>query len=243
MVPLLTALVVNPDVESRFNLAGLLRLTGWQVREAYGMDEALLQAEESDPDLVVTESILDEGSGTVLLRRLRACGSQARFLVVTAVATPDLCADAAHAGALACLTKPVDERLLLGFLRSRTTGPTAQGNSVHGNWAVDVDAHTDTAHEIHEFEDLHDDDVDAELMDRLQEMYVSALPGRMSAIAHGASSGDAPALASAAQTLAGTSGQLGHPEVASVCQDIARDARRGILAHSRIVQLQALIRR
>ena len=46
-----------------------------------------------------------------------------------------------------------------------------------------------------------------------------------------------------AQTLAGTSGQLGHPEVASVCQDIARDARRGILAHSRIVQLQALIRR
>lgn len=238
MVPLLTALVVDPDVESRFNLAGLLRLTGWRVREAYGMDDALLQAEESDPDLVVTESRLDEGSGTVLLRRLRACGSQARFLVVTAVATPDLCADAAHAGALACLTKPVDERLLLGFLRSRTTGLTAQGSTVHGNWALDGGAH-----DIRELEDLHDDDVDAELMDRLQEMYVSALPARMSAIARGASSGDAPALASAAQTLAGTSGQLGHPEVASVCQDIARDARRGILAHSRIVQLQALIRR
>ena len=233
MVPLLTALVVDPDVESRFNLAGLLRLTGWQVREAYGMDEALLEAEESDPDLVVTESRLDEGSGILLLRRLRACGSQARFLVVTAVATPDLCADAAHAGALACLTKPVDERLLLGFLRSRATGPTAQGN-------IALDA---GAHDIRELEDLHDDDVDAELMDRLQEMYVSALPGRMSAIARGASSGDAPALASAAQTLAGTSGQLGHPEVASVCQDLARDARRGILAHARIVQLQALIRR
>jgi hypothetical protein len=97
--------------------------------------------------------------------------------------------------------------------------------------------------DIRELEDLHDADVDEELMDRLQEMYASALPARMSAIAHGARSGNAPALASAAQTLAGTSGQLGHPEVASVCLAIARDARRGILAHSRVVQLQALIGR
>jgi hypothetical protein len=77
-------------------------------------------------------------------------------------------------------------------------------------------------------------------MDRLQEMYVNALPGRLSAITTGARSGDAVALASAASTLAGTSGQLGHPEVASVCRAIAADARRGILAHSRLVELRAL---
>jgi DNA-binding NtrC family response regulator len=229
---LLTALIVGPDVDSRADVATLLRLTGWEAREAYGIGDALLQAEESDPDLVVTDSRLDEGPGTVLLRRLRGCGSQARFLMVADVATPELCADAAHAGALACLTKPVDERLLLGFLRSRTTGPTAQGN-----FALD-----DAALDIRELEDLHDADVDEELMDRLQEMYASALPARMSAIALGARSGDAPALFSAAQTLAGTSGQLGHPEVASVCQAIAADARRGILAHSRLVQLRDLAR-
>ena len=71
-------------------------------------------------------------------------------------------------------------------------------------------------------------------MDRLQEMYVDALPGRLSAIAVGTRAGDAPAVASAAHTLAGTSGQLGHPEVASICQAIAADARRGVLAHARV---------
>ena len=47
-------------------------------------------------------------------------------------------------------------------------------------------------------------------------------------------------MASAALTLAGTSGQLGYPEVASLCQEIARDARRGVLTHSRLAELQTL---
>ena len=65
---------------------------------------------------------------------------------------------------------------------------------------------------------------------------------RLKAITAGASSGDHPRVASAAYTLAGTSGQLGHPEVAAVCQAIAHDARRGVLAHARLVQLQEVAR-
>ena len=91
-------------------------------------------------------------------------------------------------------------------------------------------------------DDLDDDDLDADLMDRLQEMYAVALPGRLSAIAAGTRAGDTVAVASAAHTLAGTSGQLGHPEVADVCRAIAADARRGVLAHARVVQLRALAR-
>jgi HPt (histidine-containing phosphotransfer) domain-containing protein len=77
-------------------------------------------------------------------------------------------------------------------------------------------------------------------MERLQEMYASALPARLSAIARSTTSGDAPGVVSAAHTLAGTSGQLGHPEVASICRAIAADARRGVMAHARVVELQAL---
>ncbi|UOY03575.1 Hpt domain-containing protein [Blastococcus sp. PRF04-17] len=71
-------------------------------------------------------------------------------------------------------------------------------------------------------------------------MYADALPARLSAIAAGTRLGDAPAVVSAAHTLAGTSGQLGHPEVASICREIAADARRGVMAHARVVQLQEL---
>ena len=111
---------------------------------------------------------------------------------------------------------------LLDFLRGRTTGPAAQAAPP---------ATTD---------DAPDADLDDELMDRLQDMYLSALPDRLTAITTSTSAGNTSAVASAAITLAGTSGQLGHPEVASLCQAIAADARRGVLAHTRVQELQAL---
>jgi DNA-binding NarL/FixJ family response regulator len=222
VVPVLSALVVDAEPRSRRQVAELLSLTGWQVHEAAGAPEALQLAAGRDADLVVTDLL--GGAAPALLRRLRAAGCRARFLVLADGVTDAVRAEAAAAGALACLAKPVGPRLLLDFLRSRTTGRAAQ----------------ELPTEIRDVDDLHAEDVDAELMDRLQETYVSALPDRLSAITTGARSGDAVALASAAQTLAGTSGQLGHPEVASVCRAIAADARRGILAHSRLVQLREL---
>jgi DNA-binding NarL/FixJ family response regulator len=229
---MLTALVIDDEPQARRHVAALLELSGWQVHEAAGVGEALRSADAVDPDLVVTDVL--GGAGPALLRRLRAHGSEARFLLVADDITDDIRTEAAEAGALAVLAKPLGPRLLLDFLRSRTTGPTAQEET------TEIQPTDNRPTEIQDVDDLHDDDVDADLMDRLQEMYVNALPGRLSAITTGARSGDAAALASAASTLAGTSGQLGHPEVASLCRAIASDARRGILAHSRLVELRAL---
>ena len=224
---MLTALVVDHEPDARRRVAGLLRLGGWQVRESARAEDALRQAARTNFDLVVTDVSMSGGNGPAMLRRMRRDGSRARFLVVTSDPTDEVRADAVTAGAMACLAKPVEARILLDFLRSRTTGPAAQDTALA---------------EIHDAEDLHDEDLDAELMDRLQEMYVNALPARLSAIASGTRSGDSTAVVSAAHTLAGTSGQLGHPEVASVCRAIAADARRGVMAHARVVQLQALAR-
>jgi Hpt domain len=116
---------------------------------------------------------------------------------------------------------------LLDFLRSRTTGPAVQAD----------------LRPLREHDDLHDADLDAELDDRLQGLYASALPGRLAAISRGTRDCDAPAVFSAAEALAGTSGQLGHPEVAGLCRAIARDARRGVLAHARLAELQAVAHR
>jgi CheY-like chemotaxis protein len=220
----LTALVVDDEADARRRVAGLLRLGGWHVLEAIGAPEALRRATLAQPDLVVTDVSMPGMDGLSMLRRMRQQGSRARFLVVTSDPTDDVRAQAAAAGALACLAKPVGARLLLDFLRSRTTGPAAQAS----------------LQAIHDVEDLHDEDLDAELMDRLQEMYETALPERLSAIARSTRAGDSTAVVSAAHTLAGTSGQLGHPEVASVCRAIAADARRGVMPHARVVQLQAL---
>jgi DNA-binding NtrC family response regulator len=220
----LTALVVDDEPDARRRVAGLLRLGGWQVSQAANAEDALRQAVAGNFDLVVTDVSMPGEHGPAMLRRMRRNGSRARFLVVTSDPTDDVRADSIEAGALACLAKPVEARILLDFLRSRTTGPAAQGTRAAVADLVD------------------DDGLDDELMGRLQAMYADALPARLSAIASGTRSGDAPAVVSAAHTLAGTSGQLGHPEVASICRAIAADARRGVLAHARVVELQALAR-
>ena len=67
--------------------------------------------------------------GPAMLRRMRRNGSRARFLVVTSDPTDEVRADSVTAGAMACLAKPVEARILLDFLRSRTTGLAAQGDS------------------------------------------------------------------------------------------------------------------
>jgi hypothetical protein len=71
-------------------------------------------------------------------------------------------------------------------------------------------------------------------------MYLSALPHRLSAIAAGAQQGDAAAVALAAEALAAASDRLGHAEVAFVSSAVARDARRGMLTHGRLVKLVEL---
>ncbi|MDK3258203.1 response regulator [Blastococcus capsensis] len=219
---MLTALVVDSDPTTRDQVADLLRLGGWQVQLAAGPEDAVRHALIAEVDLVVTDAELPDGGGTEMLRRIRRNGSRARFVVVTADPTAEVHQAAAAAGALFTLAKPVTARALLDFLRGRTTGPAAQAGRPAGGAPEDADL------------------VDVALMARLQGLYADALPDRLSAIDWHTRAGNATAVASAAQTLAGTSGQLGHPEVASVCQAIAADARRGVLAHARVTQLREL---
>ena len=232
-VPVLTALVVDAEPDARRRVAGLLSLGGWQVHEAADADDALRQAAVRRPrPRRHRRRDARRRSGPALLRRLRGTGSRARFLVVAADPTDDVRAEAAAAGALACLAKPVDARLLLDFLRSRTTGPAAQDASHPGRpTPPDVD-------------DLHDDDLDAELMDRLQEMYVErAARPALARSPRRPRRATPPRVASAAHTLAGTSGQAGRtPRSREVCQGdrgAERPARRSS-RHGRLVQLQAL---
>ena len=223
---MLTALVVDDEAEARTEIADLLRLGGWQVREAADAAEALRQTVFSDPDLVVTDMAMPGCSGTAMLHRLRRRGSRARFVVITQDGSADVREESAAAGAEACLVKPVGPRALMNFLHDRATGAVVQGMLTP----------------VHEVDDLHDVDVDGHLEDRLLDLYAGALAGRVSALVDGVRSGDVRAVTAAADALAGTSGQLGHDSVAEICRAIAADARRGVLAHARVEELRALAR-
>jgi CheY-like chemotaxis protein len=216
----LTALVLDESPAARRAVTGLLELAGWGVHEAADAADARWLDAVARPDLVVTAATVPGAeSAAALLRELRRAGSTARFLVVAPEPTESQRAAALAAGALACLAAPIDAHLLLDLIDARTA-PT-------GAALVDV-------------EDLHDVDLDAELTETLQGRYDDALADRFSAIDRSVRAGDPRAVADAAYTLAGTSGQFGHPEVADVCQAIASDARRGIMAHALVSRLAGL---
>ena len=222
---MLTALVVDPSRDARRRVGALLRLGGWQVVEATTAQQALHVAASRELDLVVTELVLPGQTGLALLSTLRSNGSRARFLVVTRNPGDRIRAAAASVGALGCLAKPLDPRSLIDFLRNRAAAPkTARPRHLR----VVRDGEDPQA------------EVDAGTMARLDEMYLSALPHRFALIADSARAGDAMAVAAAAQTLGGASGQLGHPQIAMVCHEIAAEARRGVVSTTRLMELQAL---
>ena len=217
---MLTALVVGDSAGARRRVATLLRLGGWVVHQAVGTEAALRLAGEVDPGLVVTDMVMRGGNGAALLHRLRNEGCTARSVVVASDLTDQVRDHAAAAGALACLAKPVDPRLFLDVMH------TLSGNPV-----------PETGPQPDEPEPLR---IEAERLDHQREMYVSALPRHLSAIAVSAREGDPMAVAAAAQARAEASSEAGHAEVAWLCGAIAADANRGVLAHTRLMQLIAI---
>jgi HPt (histidine-containing phosphotransfer) domain-containing protein len=79
--------------------------------------------------------------------------------------------------------------------------------------------------------------VDPDLVRRLRAAHADALPGRLAAIGRAARAGDTRALAADATALAGSSGQLGDPAVARLSGAVAREARRGVVAHALVAEL------
>ncbi|TFV65301.1 UNVERIFIED_ORG: response regulator [Bacillus sp. AZ43] len=220
--PVRTALVVDDSAGARRRITMLLQLGGWRVHQAVGTDAALRVAAVVEPDLVVTDMAMRNGHGATLMRRLRQNGSRAAFVVVSARRTHQVRALAAGAGAVACLAKPVDPRLFVDVLRGLAA-------------ALPRPADEPVAPAEHR--------PAAPPPGRAEEMYASALPHWLTAIADSARAGDAEAVASAAVDLATVSARVGHVQLAFACHAVADDARRGVLPQSRLMELVELCAR
>ncbi|HLM05973.1 MAG TPA: response regulator [Blastococcus sp.] len=213
-----TALVVDDSFSARARVTQLLHLGGWRVHQAVGTEDALRIAAVIQPDLVVTDMVMRRGHGATLMRRLREEGSTARFLVVAARRTHQTRALAASAGALACLAKPVDPRLFVDVMRGLTAvvAPPPWGAPLRAEPAAIGPG---------------------EAAVPAPETLLAAIPQQLSTIALSAQEGDAASVAAAAEGLASVGERLGHAEVAFLSSAIAREARRGIIPHARLMTL------
>jgi CheY-like chemotaxis protein len=88
---------------------------GYQVIVAASVEEAILAYQQHDPDLIISDIHLKNGSGYDLLKWLQdESGSRPRpFLFLSATAGPEDRQHARESGALKLLLRPIEPEILL----------------------------------------------------------------------------------------------------------------------------------
>ena len=115
----LTILVVDDDADTRELYTEAFAATGSTVRTAASLAEALVVLGEIEPDVLIADYSLPDGTGSALLER--CTGARPRLCVL---ATGFQENQVAASGFDLVLTKPVDFRLLVEAvqIRGRTPG-------------------------------------------------------------------------------------------------------------------------
>ncbi len=115
----LRVLLVEDAPFLRYAFSRLLRMQGFEVREANDGREALDCLADFRPDLVLTDLMMPVMGGVELITRIRANPETADLPVVaiTADATEHAERMAREAGAVDVITKPIDLPALLDRLR------------------------------------------------------------------------------------------------------------------------------
>ena len=115
-----TILVVDDYSDNRTLLAAWLRAKGFKVVEAKNGKEGLLQANRSNPDLILMDLAMPELDGVEATRQIRQRNvfSRTPIFAISAYATYDVKADALAAGCTEVFAKPIDLESLLGKIHS-----------------------------------------------------------------------------------------------------------------------------
>jgi len=101
-------LIVDDEANARNALAELLDDAGYSVSTAADGRTALLQMEQVDPDVVLTDLKMPGMDGLSLIEQGRPLSPHTTFIVMTAFATIDTAVKAIKLGAESYLTKPLE---------------------------------------------------------------------------------------------------------------------------------------
>jgi DNA-binding NtrC family response regulator len=101
-------LIVDDEANARSALAELLADAGYSVSTAADGRTALLQMEQVEPDVVLTDLKMPGMDGLSLIERGRPMSPHTTFIVMTAFATIDTAVQAIKLGAESYLTKPLE---------------------------------------------------------------------------------------------------------------------------------------
>ncbi len=116
-------LVAEGDPDGSAALTALLRLNGFDAREARTAEAALRTVVELRPAVLVVDLDLPDGDGCALIRRVRRLPDPPAVVVVTGHTAEGVRRAALAAGASAYLLKPADPAALAKLVGQMSEGP------------------------------------------------------------------------------------------------------------------------
>jgi len=125
-------LLVEDDTDTRYALAMLFELEGFEVIPAADGQEAYLLAASKEPDLIVTDINMPRVNGLELIRLIKRNGQLAGVPIVAMSAVEKQQLNSAlELGAVAAYQKPIEFDKLLSLIAKVITARRMRGRSHH----------------------------------------------------------------------------------------------------------------
>jgi DNA-binding NtrC family response regulator len=105
-------LIIDDDASVRAGLVGLLQMDGWETREADTIKRGLVGFSEFDPDLVLLDVALPDGSGLDLLDQIKRYSESTPVIMISGAGTFETVVESMKMGAESFLQKPFNHDVL-----------------------------------------------------------------------------------------------------------------------------------
>jgi two-component system response regulator AtoC len=108
-----TIFILDDENLIRWSLKSKLAKAGYDTMDAASIREAHAALSSREPDLIILDQNLPDGTGVAFLEELRAAGNQAPVVMLTAVDRSNIAVQAMKLGAADYITKPINFEELL----------------------------------------------------------------------------------------------------------------------------------
>jgi two-component system response regulator PilR (NtrC family) len=130
-------LIVDDEASLRDFLSIVFEDEGWRVETAGSVDEARAAVAKNEPDLILCDLMLPDGSGIDLLRDVKAATPSVAVVMITAHTSTKSAVEALKAGAFDYIAKPFDIDELKIIVRNAVERKELEDENLHLRTALE----------------------------------------------------------------------------------------------------------
>ncbi len=130
-------LIVDDEASLRDFLSIVFEGEGWHVEAAPSLGDARAALQRGEPDVVLCDLMLPDGSGIDLIREVKASLPSVAFVMITAHTSTKSAIDALKAGAIDYIAKPFDIEELKIVVRKAVERKELEDENVHLRTALE----------------------------------------------------------------------------------------------------------